>query len=564
MSERRFAVLALGAGLVTAAVLTFPLPLHLGSAVLEDGTFDAYQFVWNIWWVRESLLRLHQNPFFTSYLFYPDGVPLLFHTFSFSLGLASVPLQLALPGGVLTAHNVLVVAAPALAVLALALLAHELTRDPWAALVGGLAGAVTGATVWYLPVLYLDCTYLITFVLWAWWRLHRLARPRDVVLALGLLLALVFASQEYALMALAILGLDSFASLVAPRAFGLPPRWRAGLVAFWGLAALALGALALVAMRAPATPPPANMVLFFSAFAAGLVTPPWVVPPVVPFWRVLYLGTGALALAPIALVWGRPTVRFWLAAAALLSLMALGPYMRWQYPFPTLQGPPPRLSLGHGFPGPYLLALKVLPLFRFFRAPYRWTVGAEVALGALAALGVAGARARIGPGSVRAIATAAALALVIGGAVLDVRGLRAPLTEAAVPAAYGTLSADPQPAAVLELPSGLRASGFAAFSSLYMYYQTGHRKYLLEGTVSRLPPDRRLVVQRAIADFAALPYVKWVVLHRDLVPESSLGAQRQVEEVDRLLVSEGELVARDGAIDVYRLRTFRPETVLAP
>src|SRR5207249_4103546 len=83
------------------------------------------------------------------------------------------------------------------------------------------------------------------------------------------------------------------------------------------------------------------------------------------------------------------------------------------------------------------LALKVLPLFRFFRAPYRWTVGAEVALGALAALGVAGARARTGPGSVRAIATAAALALVIGGAVLDVRGLRAPLTEAAVPAAYG-------------------------------------------------------------------------------------------------------------------------------
>ena len=557
MSERRFAVLALGVGLVTAAVLTFPLPLHLGSALLEDGTFDAYQFVWNIWWVRESLLGLHQNPFFTSYLFYPDGVPLLFHTFSFSLGLASVPLQLALPGGALTAHNVLVVAAPALAVLALALLAHELTGDPWAAVVGGLAGAVTGTTVWYLPVLYLDCAYLIAFVLWAWWRLHRLARPRDVVLLLGLLLALVFASQEYTLMALAILGLDSFASLVAPRAFGLPPRWRAGLVAFWGFTALALGALALVAMHAPATAPPADMVLFGSAFAAALLVPPWVVPT--PFW--LYLGTGALALAPIALVWGRPTVRFWLAAAVLLSLMALGPYMRWQQPF---QGPPPRLSPGHGFPGPYLVALKVLPLFRFFRAPYRWTVGAQVALGALAALGVAGVRARIGAASVRTIATAAALALVIGSAVLDLRGLRAPLTEAAVPAAYGTLSADPQPAAVLELPSGLRASRFAAFSSLYMYYQTAHRKYLLEGTVSRLPPDRRLVVQRAISDFAALPYVKWVVLHRDLVPESSLGAQRQVEEVDRVLASEGELVARDGAIDVYRLRTFRPETVLAP
>ena len=145
-------MLALGVGLVTAAVLTFPLPLHLGSAVLEDGTFDAYQFVWNIWWVRESLLGLHQNPFFTSYLFYPDGVPLLFHTFSFSLGLASVPLQLALPGGVLTAYNVLVVAAPALTVFALALLAHELTGDPWAALVGGLAGAMVAVQFLVLTV----------------------------------------------------------------------------------------------------------------------------------------------------------------------------------------------------------------------------------------------------------------------------------------------------------------------------------------------------------------------------------------------------------------------------
>src|SRR5207244_1439937 len=84
-----------------------------------------------------------------------------------------------------------------------------------------------------------------------------------------------------------------------------------------------------------------------------------------------------------------------------LSLMALGPYMRWQQPF---QGPPPRLSPGHGFPGPYLVALKVLPLFRFFRAPYRWTVGAQVALGALAALGVAGVRARIGAARSRPIA----------------------------------------------------------------------------------------------------------------------------------------------------------------
>src|SRR5262249_33101873 len=153
--------------------------------VLDDGSFDAYQFLWNLWWVRESVGRLHTNPFFTRDLFYPDGAPLLFHTFSFSLGLASWPLQAM--GGLVAAHNVLVLAAPALAVVCTALLAHEVTGDPWAALGAGLVAAVNPALVWFLPVLYLSCTYLITALLWAWWRLHRRRGAGDVVLAVALL-----------------------------------------------------------------------------------------------------------------------------------------------------------------------------------------------------------------------------------------------------------------------------------------------------------------------------------------------------------------------------------------
>src|SRR5262249_7626092 len=209
VSQRRLAVAALAVGMVAALLLTFPLPLRLASAVIEDGTSDAYQFTWNLWWVRESVVRLHRNPFFTPYLFYPDGVPLLFHTLCFTLGLVSVPLQLALPGGALGAYNALVIVAPALTVVAVALLAYEVTGDPWAALAGGVVTAITGAAVWNLTTLYLGCTYLLALVLWAWWRLHRRRRIADVVLVFVLLLALLFASQEYALMALALLAADT-------------------------------------------------------------------------------------------------------------------------------------------------------------------------------------------------------------------------------------------------------------------------------------------------------------------------------------------------------------------
>jgi hypothetical protein len=162
------AALVVGAG--TALVLTHPLILHPTTTVLDDGTFDCFQFVWNVWWVRTSLLDLHVNPFFTRHLYYPDGVSLLFHTLSASLGVLSIPFQLVLPNGQVAGHNVLVVAAPALLLLTTALLAWEVTRDAWAALAAGCMASVTGGVVWFLPIVYLTATWLVAALLWACWR----------------------------------------------------------------------------------------------------------------------------------------------------------------------------------------------------------------------------------------------------------------------------------------------------------------------------------------------------------------------------------------------------------
>src|SRR5690348_4665907 len=94
MPARRFVLLALAAGGAAALVLTHPLALHPETTALDDGTLDCFQFTWNLWWVKTSLVDLHANPFYTRFLFYPGGVSLLFHTLSASLGVASIPLQL--------------------------------------------------------------------------------------------------------------------------------------------------------------------------------------------------------------------------------------------------------------------------------------------------------------------------------------------------------------------------------------------------------------------------------------------------------------------------------------
>jgi hypothetical protein len=121
---------------------------------------------------------------------------------------------------------------------------------------------------------------------------------------------------------------------------------------------------------------------------------------------------------------------------------------------------------------------------------------------------------------------------------------------------------DPEPSAVLELPSGLtEAQVFANLASRYMLNQTVHRKFLLEGTVARLPPGARALVARQFTTFTELPYVKYVLIHRDLLPIAFPVARTQVEQVEAILAREGALVTRDGPLEIYRLSTFRPDAV---
>jgi hypothetical protein len=54
---------------------------------------DAWQFIWNFWWVKKGILE-GRNIFYTDYLFYPNATYLYFHTLNLTAILMVFPLML--------------------------------------------------------------------------------------------------------------------------------------------------------------------------------------------------------------------------------------------------------------------------------------------------------------------------------------------------------------------------------------------------------------------------------------------------------------------------------------
>jgi hypothetical protein len=83
----------------------------------------------------------------------------------------------------------------------------------------------------------------------------------------------------------------------------------------------------------------------------------------------------------------------------------------------------------------------------------------------------------------------------------------------------------------------------------------------MEGTLARLPAGALRLLSRHFKSLADVPYVKYVVIHRDLLDVSRSAALAQIAEVDALLATEGTLLRREGPLELWEAKTFRPEAV---
>ncbi len=119
--------------LTLSCIYTRSALLNLTTGAL-GGANDAYQNIWNNYWLKTALFDLHQDPFYTAYIYYPTGTSLRFHTFNPLNGLLTMPLNLTI--GYVTAFNLLFIFAFCLTGFFSFLLFRYLVGDPWASFAG--------------------------------------------------------------------------------------------------------------------------------------------------------------------------------------------------------------------------------------------------------------------------------------------------------------------------------------------------------------------------------------------------------------------------------------------
>ncbi len=483
-------------------LFTWPLVTTLGSRfVLERGS-DLWQHVWNFGWVRTALLDLHQSPYYTYSIFYPTGVPLVYHALNLFSAIVSLPLQLTL--GLIPAFNLLLLGNLVAAALAAYWLARVLGLGRGPAFLAGLLYACSPplsssfnhgqgelVSVFWIP--------LFVGLLIRGGGLRALGLPpgpRGYLVAAGAALVGSVLAIYYWTVTLAIFfGLYLLVELIAwARAAGGAAlrRWWARLLWLVGTAAVLAVPIGVLLLRAQLRSSvglgiaggTSDAVIALSSVDLGafFLPGPSHVDPAQILWQGANLGLGwtPLLLAIAGLVWTRGPRRrsllFWALAALVFGALALGPSL-------LLAGQDTSIPL------PYAVILQI-PGAAAMRVPLRFLTPLALCLAILAASGLATLRARLPRRAAGAALLAVAL-LLVGAEFFNIPR---PLVDPAVAPIYAQLAAAPSPCdgvlreplsrcdAVLELP-------LQEWTAPAMFHQALDHHPMIGGYTSRHFPD---------------------------------------------------------------------------
>ena len=385
-------VLPLGFYLLSFALLTWPA-LRSFSTGYFAGCYDLYSNVWNLWWFNKSITQLHQSPYHTTWLFYPDGTTLLGHTLGPFNGLLGIPLQRVL--SIVQVHNALLVLTFVTSGWTMYTLARALTGSRGAAL---LAGHLFTFSAYHVAQaachLQLATLQWVPLCLLGLLRLFERPSLARALLAAGAVF-LVAISDLYYLFYCAIAGALLYivrarelrAALFAfRRPYALP-------VAAFALAAAATSGIAIVLiLRANQRDPflgGHSAVIYsadlFAAFIPGgfwrfgsWTAGYWERFRAGPLETSVYVGWAVLVLAAIGwsrrALHGSTAVRWFAFVAVVFFVLSLGPNLRvW--------------GVDTKFPMPYRLMERTIPAFRMTGMPVRMMMMASLSLIVLAAYG---------------------------------------------------------------------------------------------------------------------------------------------------------------------------------
>ncbi|MBN2057003.1 hypothetical protein JW905_18900 [bacterium] len=510
------------------------------------GAGDAWQTVWNFWWLDQCLFHRPHNPFFTDLLFYPGGAYLYFHTHGFLNALIALPvIEL---WGPVAGYNSMVVFSFLSTGLLMFLLVRRITGDS--------AAAVLGSVIFtFCPYRLEHSTGHLNLISTAWFPLIAMALPWALLhrrrwpclVAAGTLAAVPFTTYYYLIYMVLLAGaliLDCRGQAVDIS--GHITRGRRGLAVLC-LAGILLAPYVLAMYCSLHTHPVAegHDPASFSADLQSFFIPSGISAYGKPFESIrgrwtgerveqsAYLGYTVLVLCIAGFFIRDRRLRIWKLLAPFSLVMALGPGLR----------------IGGTPIGPALLPYNILlliPPLRLGGVPSRFVSLALFAMAVIAAVTMARLRQRLsGSGQLRWLLTGGIIVLVLA----EYFPAAFPTQELAIPAFYHDLAAEAGEFALLDHQNPLSA----------MFCQTVHGRPIVGGYLSRNPSPGMEVLYHTpfISDlWFADPHVEFAMERIDGPIAFAWGEGSPAPNInpDRFSVTwEGRLIVP--VTDTYRIST---------
>ncbi len=556
-------LLVLLAFTILSLAFTYPLPLHLGSAV-EDRQ-DALLNVWITAWDGHQVLAdpLH---LFDANIFHPYPRTLAYSELLLGNALLALPLTAA-TGNPVLGYNAALLLSFVLSALGAYLLVFRLTRSPAAGVVAGVIFAFSSYRMTNLAQAQLLTTQWMPFALLALHELFHRGRPHHAAFFALFFSLQALSSFYYAiLLALVVLGYGLW-SMGIRRQRSRAPLFLLALLA----ATIVLLPFALPYFRvqeemgfertlADSEPFSASLQQYLMVPTHSLVHAHWLPSdetPIAGGYSVdaLFPGLVTVALAGLGLVRGHSRLRWFFAGVAFAAaILSLGPRL--------YLAPGRTASFDLALPYAWLYAL--VPGFKALRAPVRFGALVSLSVAALAGYGIAALPGRRG-GRMAGAALLAGLVLLESFVWPGAKAEQVFVGQD-VPEVYrwlaGEAVAGPSPTGgpILELPMAFTPGGPQLE---YQYLSTYHWRTTPDGYSGFIPPKHGQIVyemerfpsERSVSLLQVLG-VTYALVHTDRY------APDRWREVEAALAETGDLaqVAALGSAHVYevRPRAFQP------
>lgn len=472
--------------LILTAVMTYPAAFQMSSHIIGDG-FDGYMNCWNLWWVKTALMDLERNPYYTQFLFYPQGVSLLLHTLNPFNGIISIPFQYFF--SLSACYNAVVLLSFVLSGYFMFLLAAHLTGDL-------LASFAAGFIFTFCPYHFAHGLGHLQLIAMEWVPLYVLclikmineAKIRNAVFASICCLLVAACDWYYLFFCFMLSVLVLLFSLVTKGPSILTKGFfqRSAVFVCLGPLVCMLFIMPMLKEASRGTMLGSHDVVQNSANLLSYFTPSWMNPIWGTYIKHHIQGAGGFLagsteglvfigyslLAFLAWSWRyakrSPAFIFWMLASLLSLVFSLGP---------RLQAGSVNISLPLM---PYQLLSTMFPFLELGGAVSRFSFLVMFCLGLSCAISIKAMRQNCSEKRLAALVPLLMLAL------LTIEYLPAPFTTTKlhVPAFYAQVKKEKGDFAILELPFD------PALTAEAMFFQTQHHRYLSVGYISRISKEK--------------------------------------------------------------------------